>query len=146
MQSLANLPLWDLQEAIEPSFVSVLAQLKVPFSIGMPTTIQREHVWVAGGAEGDNLNEDTGVDPSQENVTFRLHVVCTYAAAEYAGTRARFKTILAACDTAFAASGISATSDSQCRVLRWQVDEGRTDQGERQLGLTATIVSESWGE
>lgn len=144
MLDVGNLPLFAAQDALLAALRTwVETPLGVTVDLGQPTNLQPEHVWIKGDSEGQALYEDTGSDPSQQTFTITLLVLCTYAAEDYATTRARFATILAGVTTALASAGFAASVD-QARATEWEVDEGRDGEGVRQLGMRLEIECDKW--
>lgn len=144
MFDLENLALWAAQDALKSALRTTVEPLGVTVDLGHPDTVQPEHVWISGDAEGTAEYMESGNAPSNEQFVLTVHILCTYAAVDYADTRARLKQILAAVTAGLSSASFVPDAVDQARASRWQVDEGRNGEGHRQIGLSLEITCDKW--
>lgn len=144
MLDLENLAAWEAQDALLAALHTNLDTIGIPVDLGVPTNIQSEHVWIAGGVEGSAEYEETGNEPSRQAFTLTVHILCTFAAATYQETRTRFLTILAGVTAALSDAGFMGGAVDSARGTDYEIDEGRSGEGHRQLGLTLKIECDKW--
>ena len=140
---IENLSLWAAQDALMVALAAqeVLQTAEVAIDLGFPVNIERDHVWIEGGATGRLDNELSGGSPTDETFRFSLFVF-TQRAEEYVEVRDRLVTFAGAVGSALASATFAAAVPSWT-IGAYTLDAG-TDGTNRQLCLELVVECKCW--
>lgn len=131
--------LWAAQDALKSALEA--RAVNVPVDLGLPVTMQQKHLWITGNADGDPEYEFSGGGPSGERFGLTLCGLVTFAGT-YQQCRDELQALWDIGTEAVAT--LVPTSVSHVEFGHWEVKEGRTAQGQRQLAFFRDVDLYVW--
>ena len=122
---------------------AILAEVSAgfPVDLGFPDTIQPECIWISGNADGDYEYEVSSGEPSGGSLGLTVRALVTYGD-NYEGTFARLSTLWDAVTAGAAVLG--RTGSFHPAFGPWEIKEGRSTGGVRQMGFMRSIDIAVW--
>lgn len=138
----ANSKAYAAQDALKALIATALPTVQV--SLGTPARMPEEAVWVSG--EIDDWAQAyavSGLQASDETFTLRVHCLTTWTG-DYAGMRARIKTLSDSIETAVKAAPTLSGAVELIRPDSFVLEEALVDDRRRQGLLTIFFACRAW--
>lgn len=122
---------------------AIAAQLEAgfPVDLGFPDTVQLECIWISGNADGDYGYEISNGTPSEGTVGLTVRGLVTFGG-DYEETFARLSTLWDA--VTVGVQTLKLTDSFTALFGAWEVKEGRSEGGVRQMGFKRDIELTIW--
>jgi Cdc6-like AAA superfamily ATPase len=133
--------LGTIQDALKLALESELSA-GIPADLGFPAALLEEHMWIDGSADGDPDYDLSNGVKSGVVISVTISAIEQFAA-DYDDARTALKVMWDAATDAVAALATAGTVD-HVEFAKWQVREGRTAEGRRQLAFSRDVEFTKW--
>jgi len=131
--------LWSIQDTLKAALKEQASG--VPVGLGYPATLQPRHLWIEGNSTGGYEYDLTGGGPSEESYTLKVRGYVAFAGT-YEECRERLAVLWDAVSAAVFT--LAPSSVSHAAFGAWEVNEGVTPEGTRQLAFRRDIDVSRW--
>lgn len=115
-------------------------------SLGYPTVLDDDHIWVTGSIDGDFEDGlSNAEEPTDGRFDLQVRALTHLQVDEWGDVRDRVKAFVVWIRTAVVSAAFRATV-SKAHVASYKVLEGVDDDGSRQAGAEITVSCSTWSE